>query len=102
MIRFVEVRNETEFNPRMERTAQLDFSLGEVWINEAYVVKIREATGYLKLLEEGRLPSKLDSNHQFTAVTVNNGTVTETHIVVGDLDTVAKRLTRRDRVLLKG
>ena len=36
MIRFVEVINRTEKNPRMERTAKLAYDLGEVWINEKY------------------------------------------------------------------
>ena len=45
MIRFVEIINQTRFNPRMERTAVPQFSMGEVWINEKYVVSIREATG---------------------------------------------------------
>jgi hypothetical protein len=102
MIRFIEVINETDFNPRMERTAQLNFSLQEVWINEKYVVNLREAPGYSKLLEEGRLPSDLSANHQFTAITTNNGAVTETHIVVGDTPTVASRVNRGDKILLKG
>ncbi len=32
MIRFVEVLNKTDKNPRMERVASLEFELGEVWI----------------------------------------------------------------------
>jgi hypothetical protein len=102
MIRFVEVINETNFNSRLERTSQPQFALGEVWINEKYVVSLREATGYRKLLEEGRLPSDLDINHRFTALTTNNGSVTSTHVVVGELATVAARVNRGEKVLLKG
>tara|TARA_R110002020_G_scaffold33769_1_gene102627 strand:+ start:13950 stop:14258 length:309 start_codon:yes stop_codon:yes gene_type:complete len=102
MIRFIEVINETNFNPRMERTSHLKFSLGEVWVNETYVVNVREASGYQKLLKEGRLPTDLDASHQFTAITTNNGSTTETHVVVGDVRTVAGRLSKDHKTLLKG
>ena len=102
MIRFVEVKNETEFNSRLERTAQLNFTLGEVWINEKYVVEVRSAGGYEKLLAEGRLPADLSPTHKFTAITLNQGNGTETHIVVGDATTVAQRLSPDEKRLLKG
>jgi hypothetical protein len=102
MIRFIEVTNDTEFNSRMERTAQLEFSLNEVWINEKYVVSFREASGYKKLLREGRLPGDLNQDHNFTAILTNNGSLNETHIVVGDVDTIARRLKVDNRSLLKG
>jgi|TARA_R110002020_G_scaffold133392_9_gene297642 hypothetical protein len=102
MIRFIELLNETNFNPKMERTSTPRFSVGEVWISQQYVVSIREAHGYKKLLKEGLLPGDLDSNHRFTAVTVNNGTISETHIVVGSPETVASRLNRNTSQLLKG
>jgi len=102
MIRFIELVNETSFDPRLERTAIPAFSLGEVWINESYVVSVRKATGYKKLLSEGRLPPDLDKQHEFTAITTNNGGLTETHVVVGELTTVASRLHRDMRTLLKG
>ncbi len=102
MIRFVEIINQTRFNPRMERTAVPQFSMGEVWINEKYVVSIREATGYRDLLTEGRLPTDLDHNHRFTTVVTNNGTITETHVVVGDPTHVALQLNRDRTQLLKG
>ena len=82
MIRFIEIINATEFNPRMERTASPRFKMGEVWINENYVVSVKAATGYVSLLREGHLPPDLHSEHQFTRVTTNNGSVTESHIVV--------------------
>jgi len=102
MIRFVELVNETSFNPRTERTAIPAFSLGEVWINETFVVSVRQATGYKKLLKEGRLPPDLDKKHEFTAITTNTGGLTETHIVVGEISAVATRLHRDMRTLLKG
>ena len=89
MIRFVEVINKTEKNPRMERTAIPQFELKEVWINEEHVVNLREATGYARMLEEGRLPNALSTEHSFTAVTINMGQISETYVVVGDLPTLA-------------
>ena len=102
MIRFVEVVNKTDFNPRMERTAVPHFELGEVWINEQFVVSIREATNYNKLLAEGQLPPKMDEAHRFTSVTTNMGGATETHVVVGAPETVARRLGQINNTLLKG
>jgi hypothetical protein len=102
MIRFVEVINKTDKNPRMERTARLAFELGEVWINQKYVVNIREHQGYNRMLQEGRLIVDLHGDHRFTAVTINEGGKSATHIVVGDAATVANRLAPRESRLLKG
>jgi hypothetical protein len=102
MIRFVEIINKTEKNPRLERTATLQFDMQEVWINEKFVVNLREATGYNKLLLEGRLPLDLSPEHHFTAVTTNTGGISETYIVVGDLSVVANRLSKNRTTLLKG
>ena len=102
MIRFIEVVNETDFNPRMERTAIPQFTLNEVWINEKYVVSVREATGYSSLLREGRLPPDLDHTHSFTTVITHNGSVTEAHVVVGSPAAVAGRLSHDKKSLLKG
>lgn len=102
MIRFIEVVNKTDFNPRMERTSQPRFTLGEVWINQEYVVSLQEAPGYKHLLAEGQLPEDLNGHHSFTLVTVNNGQVTESHVVVGAPQAVAERLRPHRTQLLKG
>ena len=102
MIRFIEVLNETNFNSRLERTATPRFTLGEVWINEDYVVSIKEAKGYRSLMKEGLLPPDLDANHEFSIVTTHNGDVTESHTVVGSPAIVAQRLTKDRSQLLKG
>ena len=102
MIRFIEVVNETNFNPRMERTSKPSFTLGEVWINEDYVVSIREAEGHRSLLRDGLLPQDLDDTHDFTTVTTHNGQITETYVVVGSPQSVANRLSKNNRHLLKG
>ena len=102
MIRFVEVLNKTNKNPRMERVASLEFELGEVWINEKYVVNVREHVGYNDLLKEGRLGVDLDPSHRFTTIIVNEGGSSSVHTVVGDPLTVANRLSRKNHQLLKG
>ena len=94
MIRFVEIVD--------DQVRQRPYFLREVWINDKYVVKIKEATGYSQMLKEGLLPSDLDAHHEFTAVTVNNGGLTETHIVVGSVPFVASRFAHDRRTLLKG
>ena len=102
MIRFIEVVNQTNFNPRMERTSKPHFTLGEVWINEQYVVSIREAPGYKALLKEGLLPPDLEENHSFTTIETHNGRIGESHVVVGSPTTVATRLNQNTKNLLKG
>ena len=102
MIRFIEVINLTDYNPRMERTAIPRFGLGEVWVNRQYVVSIREATGYKQLLKEGSLPSDLAPHHTFSTLVTNQGKVTETHVVVGSPEAVASRLNCENKILLKG
>tara|TARA_R110002051_G_scaffold83864_1_gene148672 strand:+ start:270 stop:578 length:309 start_codon:yes stop_codon:yes gene_type:complete len=102
MIRFIEVVNTTDHNPRMERTAKGSFTLGEVWINEEYVVSVRDAPGYKKLLAEGSLPSDLEQHHAFARIITNNGNVSEAHIVVGTPQAVAARLNKDIPQLLKG
>ena len=102
MIRFIEVINRTDFNPRMERTATPRFTLGEVWINQEYVVSIREALGYKSLLAEGHLPNDLNEGHTFSSVVTHNGHESKTHVVVGAPATVAQRLGKKENNLLKG
>jgi hypothetical protein len=102
MIRFIEVLNKTDKNPRMERVATPEFELGEIWINEKYVVNVREHVGYNKLLKEGRMGVDLDPNHRFTTIVINEGGNSSVHTVVGDPLTVANKISRRNSQLLKG
>jgi len=102
MIKFIEVVNSTDFNPRMERTSKPNFTLGEIWINENYVVSVQEAVGHKTLLREGLLPPDLNNAHAFTTITTNNGHLTERHVVVGSPDSVASRLSPKSSGLLKG
>ena len=103
MMRFIEIINRTDFNPRLERTSTPRFAMGEVWINEKYVVNVRPAHGYQKLLAEGHLPSDLDADHEFSIVSLNNGNTTTSHVVVGSVSFIGERLEgSKKRKLLKG
>ena len=102
MIKFTEVRNQANTPSGEGRRGNHDFVLSEVWINENYVVNIREAPRYHQLLAEGRLPPALDLAHRFTAVTTNNGGLSETHIIIGDPQMVAVKLNHNTKTLLKG
>jgi hypothetical protein len=95
MIRFIEVVEE-------QKGAAPSFILAEVWINENYVVSVREAREYKSLLKEGLLPSDLNSDHSFTTVVTTNGPVTEAYVVVGSPTAVATRFQGPTRTLLKG
>ena len=101
MIRFIEVLHARD-GRRKEVLDPASFSLGEVWINEQYVVKIQAAPAYQRLLEEGQLPEGLASEHSFTTVTTHNGGTPGVHVVVGDVGAVAKRLRYDKKTLLKG
>ena len=102
MIRFIEILNDTNFQPRMERTATPRFHLGEVWINEQYVVSIQEAMGYKSLLREGLLPEGLEAAHSFTTITTHHGGGTKSHVVGGSPEVVATRLGSEGLQLLRG
>ena len=102
MIRFVQVINKTDRNPRLERVSVPQFELSEVWINEKYVVQVRPHTGYDRLLKEGRMGLGLDSNHRFSAVIMNEGGVASTRVVIGIPSEVANRLMSDKTQLLKG
>ena len=102
MIRFIEVINNTHFDSRHERTALPSFKLGEVWINEKHISHMRAAPEYKKMLDEGQLAEDLSPSHHFTSVTISTGTTATTHIVVGEINSVAKRLGYDTRTLLRG
>ena len=94
MIKFVEIIDDV--------TAFSKFTLSDVWINEKYVVSIREARDYRTLLREGMLPPDLSESHVFSTVTTNNGHITATHVVVGAPSSVAIKLNHDKKTLLKG
>jgi len=102
MIRFIEVISETHFDSKHEPIALPSFKLGEVWINEKHISHMRPAPEYKKMLEEGLLAEDLNPSHHFTSVTTSTGTATTTHIIMGEVNSVAKRLGYDTRTLLRG
>ena len=78
------------------------YILREVWINEAHVISIQETHEFKRLLEEGALPRDLDRSHDFTSVVLNTGATSKSHVVVGDVGTVAQKFNYDSRTLLKG
>jgi len=97
MIKFISVVPASSGSP-----PEGEYTLAEIWINENYIVSVREAPGYQTLLQEGNLPAGLDLGHGFTAITTNNGNRMESHVVVGSPGTVASRLSESTPGLLKG
>ena len=102
MIKFVEVVGDTDFRPPAALGGHPRFSLEELWLNPDAVVKVQSARAYKQILLDGRMPTELDKNHSFTSITLNNGGLLETHVVLGAPDAVATKLNRTTKVLLKG
>tara|TARA_R110000787_G_scaffold131476_3_gene243445 strand:+ start:2826 stop:3140 length:315 start_codon:yes stop_codon:yes gene_type:complete len=103
MVRFTTVENKTDFQNRHERVAIPQFSLGEAWINPIHIVSLRPANSYRNFLQEGRLPKGLSQEHEFTAISVNNGNEAETFIVLGEHSDIILRLSNlNSKQLLKG
>jgi hypothetical protein len=99
MIKFVEVVHEAQLNSHPPASS---YSLGEVWINEDTVIKVRSAPNYKQLLRAGRRSPELEQNHHFTSITLNNCGIMETHVVVGDAASIAAKLNKGKKQLLKG
>ena len=71
------------------------FALHEVWINEEFVIKVESEPKYANLLAEGRLPPDLGDTHQFSRVTISEGQDTTVHVVVGDVATIASKISKQ-------
>ena len=93
MVRFTTVENKTDFQNRHERVAIPQFSLGEAWINPIHIVSLRPANSYRNFLQEGRLPKGLSQEHEFTAISVNNG---------NEADIILRLSNLNSKQLLKG
>jgi len=105
MIKFTIIKNETDFNYRMERVATPVFVLDEVWLNPQSIMQIRPAPHYKKLLSEGCFPKDLKEEHDFSLITVNNGSHTETYVAIGNHSFIARRVEnafKGTKDLLKG
>jgi hypothetical protein len=94
MIKFIEIMQSA--------LRSTDYVLNEVWINQSHVIKIQSSLEFKRLLSEGRLPSDLDQNHEFTSIGINMGGIMERQGVVGNTASVAALLNHETRTLLKG
>tara|TARA_Y100000034_G_scaffold81375_1_gene97525 strand:- start:314 stop:613 length:300 start_codon:yes stop_codon:yes gene_type:complete len=83
------------------RDYKRDYTLSEIDINPDWVTKIRPDESMHKLLSEGRLPEGLNPRSQFTRVTLNEGNLGASIVVVGDRNSIKKTLNM-GKELLKG
>ena len=77
-----------------KRQTALKYCLEEVAINPAMVLYLEPRT-----LEEERFPEGLNTEHKFTALVFSTGAKFYEAVVVGDLKTVASKLTQKQKVL---
>ena len=77
-----------------KRQTALQYRLDEVAVNPAMVLYLEPRT-----LEEDRFPEGLSSDHQFTAMVFSTGAKFYETVVVGDLQTVSKKLEQKSKVL---
>ena len=78
------------------------YSLREVFVNPEFVVSLVPDTNTKRLLSEGRLPEGIDTNMEFTRVTVHKGASGLEMVVIGDTSTVRTKLFAGSNTLLKG
>jgi hypothetical protein len=84
-------------------TTQQDYTLREVFVNPEHVVMIREEQRMRHLNEQGQLPAGLESEHQFTKLTINRGHTGTEIVVVGAPSLVEGKLNKPVATqLLKG
>jgi hypothetical protein len=102
MVKFIEVVSNWKGTSSLRKSDVASYSLSEVWINENYVVSLKEASRYRALLQDGKLPGDLDPDHDFTTITTNHTGVAETRVVVGGMSAVAAELNGTPAKLLKG
>ncbi len=79
------------------------YALREFFVNPEFVVSLVPDTNTKRLLNEGRLPDGIDTNMEFTRVTVHKGASGLEMVVVGDTTTVKSKLfAGASASLLKG
>ena len=105
MVIFIELRRapKIDVDSNDDTDSEPQFILGEIWLNEHYVVAVFPMPEYKLLQEKGMLPQDLDGDHEFTGVIVNRGNISSTHVIIGATATVAMHLNPgTSKSLLKG
>jgi len=83
------------------RDYKRNYTLSEIDINPDWVTKIRPDDSMYRLLNEDQLPEGLDPRSQFTRVTLNEGNLGASIVVVGDRSHI-KDVLNTGKQLLKG
>ena len=76
-----------------------EYILREVFVNPEHVVMIREESRMRRLNEQGMLPDGLDTQHQFTKLTINRGQTGTEIVVVGSPKIVETTLNNKKELL---
>ena len=98
LIRLTEVYG----NGVMPSTYKTAYTLREVFVNPEHVVMIREEKRIKELNERGLLSEGLDSNHQFSKLTINRGHTGTEIVVIGAPEAVETKLQNNVKQLLRG
>lgn len=96
MMSFVEIY---ESGQSHSNNGARNFALREVLINSEHVVCVRPDERHRRLLEEGKLPDKLDNRQEFSRIYLNRGQVGLDVVVVGNAKLVERKLNKK---VLKG
>ena len=103
LVTLVEVVEERQrYSQQAEVRKGSKYSLREVTVNPNHVVCLREDSVMSQRLDEGRLPSEMDSRQRFTKVYLDRGQSGLDLTVVGSLQQVQERLGIQQRELLRG
>jgi len=78
------------------------YSLREVFVNPEFVVSLVPDTNTKRLLSEGRLPDGLNTQTEFTRVTIHKGATGQEMIVVGGIADVRAKLFSNPKNVLRG
>lgn len=78
------------------------YSLREVTVNPSHVVCLREDSSMSQRLDEGRLPTDIDSRQRFTRVYLDRGQTGLDLTVVGSLQQTQERLGLSKKEMLHG
>jgi hypothetical protein len=78
------------------------YSLREVFVNPEFVVSLAPDVNTKRLLSEGRLPEGLNTQTEFTRVTIHKGATGQEMVVVGDISDIQTRLFSNPKNILRG
>ena len=82
--------------------SQKKYSVRQIYLNPDHIVYMREEEILQRLLSEGRLMDGMDKRQTFTRITVNNNSMQQDILVVGNVDTIYEKLKLETKSLLRG